>query len=85
MPNEIKWNFYNYTRYDVRDTQNLDTHEWTAYSRLRSRFGDRFPSPRARRRGGPKTWYGLADVEPIYRFDHDTIDPLYVRGDSATS
>ena len=26
------------------------------------------------------SWYALADVEPFYRFDHDTVDPLRVGG-----
>jgi hypothetical protein len=80
VPNNIKWKFYNYTRYEFRDIEDLDTHEWTAYSRLRSRFGVEFPLTPYGKAWQPKTWYGLADVEPIYRFDHDTIDPLYVRG-----
>ena len=80
VPNKIEWNIYNYTRYEFRDTENLDTHDWTAYSRIRSRFGVEFPLCARDRAWQPKTWYGLADVEPIYRFDHNTIDPLYVRG-----
>jgi len=81
-PNKIKWNIYNYTRYEFRDTENLDTHDWTSYSRVRSRFGVEFPLASRERAWHPRTWYGLADVEPIYRFDHDTIDPLYLRGGS---
>lgn len=80
VPNEIRWNFYNYTRYEFRDTENLATHDWTAYSRLRSRFGIELPLSSREQAWQTKTWYGLADVEPLYRFDHDTIDPLYVRG-----
>jgi hypothetical protein len=80
VPNKIEWTIYNYTRYEFRDTEDLDTHEWTAYSRLRSRFGVEFPLTSREKAWHPKTWYGLVDVEPIYRFDHDKIDPLYVRG-----
>ena len=80
VPNEIRWTIYNYTRYEYRDTLNLDTDHWTAYSRLRSRFGVEFPLTSHTRAWHPKTWFALADVEPIYRFDHNTIDPLYVRG-----
>jgi len=79
-PNDFKWTLYNYTRYEYRDTQNLDTDDWTAYGRVRSRFGVEFPLTSRERAWQPRTWYGLADVEPVYRFDHDTIDPLYVRG-----
>ena len=80
VPNDIKWTLYNFTRYEFRDTQNLDTHDWTSYSRLRSRFGVEFPITSRERAWEPRIWYGLADVEPIFRFDHNTIDPLYVRG-----
>jgi hypothetical protein len=80
VPNEIKWNIYNFTRYEFRDTENLDTHDWTAYSRVRSRFGVEFPLTSRSRAWQPNSWYGLTDVEPIYRFDRATIDPLYVRG-----
>jgi hypothetical protein len=79
VPNRISWNIYNYTRYEYRSTQDLDTHSWTAYSRLRSRFGVEFPFTSGENAWQPRTWYGLADVEPIYRFDHGTIDPLNVR------
>jgi hypothetical protein len=78
--NKIKWTVYSFTRYEFLDTENLDTHAWTSYSRVRSRFGVEFPLTTREQAWQPKTWYGLADVEPIYRFDHDTIDPVYVRG-----
>jgi hypothetical protein len=80
VPNDIKWSIYNYTRYEFRDTLDLDTHDWTGYSRIRSRFGVEFPLTSQERAWQPKTWYALADVEPIYRFDYNTIDPVYVRG-----
>jgi Protein of unknown function (DUF2490) len=79
-PNAIKWTIYNYTRYEYRDTLDLNKEAWSSYSRLRSRFGVEFPLTSRERAWQPRTWYGLADVEPIYRFDHDTVDPLYVRG-----
>ena len=80
LPNEFKWQIYNYTRYDFRDTQDRDTHEWTDYHRVRSRFGAEFPLTSREQAWQPKTWYGLADVEPFYRFDTDRIDPLVARG-----
>jgi len=80
LPNEIKWNIYNFTRYEYRDIQDLDTHNWTGIHRLRSRFGVEFPLTSREKAWQPKTWYALADVEPIYRFDKERIDPLRVRG-----
>jgi hypothetical protein len=47
---------------------------------LRSRFGVELPLTSREKAWQPKTWYALADVEPFFRFDRDTIDPLRVRG-----
>ena len=80
LPNDWKWNIYNFTRYEYRAIQDRDTHDWTGYSRIRSRFGVEFPLTSREKAWQPKTWYALADVEPFYRFDKDTIDPLRVRG-----
>jgi hypothetical protein len=80
VPNEIKWNIYNYTRYEDRVIQNTDTHDWTPTQRLRSRFGVEIPLTSRAKAWQPRTWYGLTDVEPFYRFDTDRIDPLRVRG-----
>jgi hypothetical protein len=80
LPNKIKWNIYNFTRYEYRALQNLETHDWNNYSRLRTRFGVEFPLTAHEQAWQPKTWYGLADVEPYYRFDKNVVDPLRVRG-----
>lgn len=80
LPNELNWHIYNNTRFEYRDTENLDTDDWSGYGRIRSRFGVEFPLASRGHPWGPKTWYGLADVEPYYRFDKSTIDPVLVRG-----
>lgn len=80
VPNKIKWNIYNFTRYEYRALQDQETHEWNNYSRIRSRFGVEFPLTSRASAWQPKTWYALADVEPYYRFDKDLVDPLRVRG-----
>jgi hypothetical protein len=80
LPNELKWQFYNHTRYEFRSTQDRSTDDWTDYHRVRSRFGVEFPLTSRGNAWQPKSWYGLADVEPIYRFDTDRIDPLVARG-----
>jgi hypothetical protein len=28
----------------------------------------------------PRTFYGLADIEPYYRFDKNLVDPMRIRG-----
>jgi Protein of unknown function (DUF2490) len=80
VPNDCKIHLYNYTRYEFRDTEDLDTHVWTGIHRIRSRFGVEVPLSSLERAWKPRTWYVLADVEPFYRFDKDTFDPLRVRG-----
>jgi hypothetical protein len=80
VPNDCKLHIYNYTRYEFRDTENLDTHVWTGINRIRSRFGVEVPLSSVERAWKPKSWYVLTDVEPFYRFDKDTFDPLRVRG-----
>lgn len=79
LPNDIKWHVYNLTRYEYRATKDFGTDEWTSTSRLRTRFGVEFPLTSRARAWQKKTFYGLVDVEPFYRFDHDTWDPVRLR------
>lgn len=79
VPNSWKWDIYNYTRYEYLDTLNEETKEWSAYSRIRSRFGVQFPIASRDNAWQPKTWYGLADVEPFYRFDPNSFNQLRLR------
>lgn len=80
VPNQAKIFLYNHTCYEYRDIENLDTHDWSGYSRIRSRFGVEFPLTSRARAWAPKTFYALTDVEPFYRFDRDEWDPVRVRG-----
>src|SRR5262245_49126913 len=34
LPNELRWNIYNYTRYEFRNIYDFDTHKWEAIHRL---------------------------------------------------
>lgn len=79
LPNGLAWNIYNYTRLEYRDTENRDTNQWTHTTRMRSRFAVEVPLTSRATAFKPKTWYALADVEPFYRFDKDTVDPLRLR------
>jgi hypothetical protein len=65
--------FYNMARaeYRMQDRESPGTD--TEYFRLRDRLGVEFAF------GHDSRWYGIADVEPFYRFDRDTIDPLRLR------
>ncbi len=80
LSNDMRWNIYNFTRYEYRATQNRDTREWSHVSRLRSRFGVEFPFASGERAWQPGTWYGLVDLEPYYRFDRGQVDPFRIRG-----
>jgi len=80
VPNEAKWNIYNFPRYEYRTIQDLDTHDWNNIHRVRTRVGLEFPFASRERAWEPKTFYGLVDMEPYYRFDRDEVDPFRVRG-----
>jgi hypothetical protein len=75
LPNSLKWNIFNFTRLEFRETYHHDTHAWTGTQRLRSRFGVEIPLASRDRAWQPKTFYAIANVEPMYRYDRDVIDP----------
>jgi hypothetical protein len=79
VPNGIDWRIYNLTRFEFRITKDFATDEWNEVNRLRSRFGVEFPLASGARAWQKGTFYGLADVEPFYRFDHEEWDPVRVR------
>ena len=74
-----KWRYYNWTRYELRLTDSLDTHDWSEVHRVRSQTRIEIPLAPAERAWTPKSWYLLSDVEPIYRSDTGQIDPLRLR------
>jgi len=76
LPNRWQWNIYNFTRLEFRQTYHHDTHEWTNVERLRSRFGIEAPLTSRERAWKINTFYGIANVEPLYRFDKDDVDPF---------
>jgi hypothetical protein len=79
LPNEWKWNIYNFTRYEYRALYDRGTDDWNCYSRIRSRFGVEIPFGAREQAWKAKSWYGLVDFEPYYRFDKDVVDPLRLR------
>jgi hypothetical protein len=74
-----KWRYYNWTRYELRLTETRDTEDWTTVHRVRNQTRLEIPLASPQRAWTPKSWYLLADVEPIYRSDTGEIDPLRVR------
>lgn len=75
LPNSLKWNVYNFTRLEFRQVYHHDTHEWTHTERLRARFGVEIPMTSRERAWAEKTFYFIGNVEPMYRFDRNDIDP----------
>jgi hypothetical protein len=79
LPNNLKWNIYNFTRYEYRATQDRNTRDWSSVNRLRSRFGLELPFASSIKAWKPGSFYGLADAEPYYRFDKGWVDPFRIR------
>jgi Protein of unknown function (DUF2490) len=76
LPNKIKWNIYNFTRLEFRETYSHATHDWTNVERLRFRFAIEAPLTAREKAWKANTFYCLAYAEPSYRFDEDEIDPV---------
>jgi hypothetical protein len=79
LPNKMKWNIYNFTRLEFRETYHHDTHAWTHTQRLRMRFGVEIPLTSREKAWTLGSLYAVANVEPLYRFDRDEIDPARVQ------
>lgn len=77
--NSKKWRYYNWTRYELRLTDTLDTGQWSTVSRVRNQTRIEIPLASVERAWTPKTWYVLADVEPIWTSSTGKIDPLRLR------
>lgn len=80
VPNKARIFLYNFTRYEYRAIEDLDTHDWDNYSRIRTRFGVEFPLTARAKAWEPNTFYGFTDGEVFYRFDPDEWNPVRVRG-----
>jgi hypothetical protein len=76
VPNKARWTIYNYTRYEYRNIENLDTHDWDQTSRIRSLFSVEVPLSSRERAWKPKTWYALLGAEPFYDFNTHNIDQV---------
>jgi hypothetical protein len=79
MTERMKWRYFNWTRYELRLIDTLDTGSWKSISRVRSQFRLEAPLAGPEQAWTPKTWYAFAEVEPIWRSDTGQIDPLRTR------
>jgi hypothetical protein len=77
--NSRKWQVYNWTRYEMRLTETLNTDEWTTVHRFRNQTRLSIPLASAARAWTPKTAILFSDVEPIYRSDNANVDPVRLR------
>jgi hypothetical protein len=79
VPNNLKWNIYNFFRYEYRATQDRNTRDWSSINRIRNRIGIELPFASSIKAWKPGSFYGLADAEPYYRFDKGWVDPFRLR------
>jgi len=79
LPNKKKWNIFNFTRWEFRQTYSHATHEWTNVERVRSRFGIEAPITDRENAWKVGTFYAIANTEPMYRFDKNDLDPFRVQ------
>jgi hypothetical protein len=77
VPNDKHVNVFNFTRFEYRSIHQYG--ETTNIPRLRNRLGLEAPFTQAKA-WTPKTWYGLADVEPFWRLDKGYLERVRVRG-----
>jgi hypothetical protein len=74
-----KWRYFNWTRYELRLIDTLDTDSWNTIQRVRSQFRLEIPLAGPEQAWKPETFYVFPEVEPIWRSDTGKIDPLRVR------
>ena len=77
--NSRKWQVYNWTRYELRLTETLNTDAWTTVHRFRNQTRLSIPLASPARAWKPKTAILFSDIEPIYRSDKDNVDPVRLR------
>jgi hypothetical protein len=78
LPNTKKLNIFSWTRYENRLI--LQNHNMISIPRLRNRFGIEAPLAKGDKKWAPKSFYMLADVEPIWRLDEKRLQVFRVRG-----
>lgn len=74
-----KWRYYNWTRYEARFTETMDTDAWNTVHRVRNQTRVELPLASLERAWSPRTFYLFSDVEPIWRSDTGKVDPLRLR------
>lgn len=78
VPNKKKWFIFSLTRFEYRMITQDD--KMDKIPRFRNRFGIEAPLAKTEKAWTPKTWYAVADVEPIYRLDQMRLQVVRLRG-----
>jgi len=78
LPNKKKLNIFSWTRYENRFI--LQNRNMISIPRLRNRFGIEAPLAQGDKKWAPKSFYMLADVEPIWRLDEKRLQVFRARG-----
>lgn len=78
VPNRKKLHIYNFTRFEYRFVRQNDYTQ--SIPRLRNRVGIEAPLAKQKNAWTPKTFYALADVEPIWRLDDKYLQFVRLRG-----
>jgi hypothetical protein len=74
--NAKRWTYYNWTRYEMRFTEDSNSGDWTLVHRIRNQTRINFPLTSLAKAWTPKTFFAWTDIEPIWRSDTGEIDPL---------
>lgn len=77
IPNDHKWFLFSLSRFEVRMI-NQDS-KLETIPRFRNRFGLEAPLTKTEKAWTPKTFYLVADVEPIFRLDQRRLQVLRLR------
>lgn len=78
IPNNHKWFLFSLSRFEYRMITQDD--EMQKIPRFRNRFGLEAPLTTTEKAWTPKTWYVVADVEPIFRLDQKRLQVVRLRG-----
>jgi hypothetical protein len=78
IPNNQKLNIYSFTRFEDRFI--IQDRNVQSIPRFRNRFGIEAPLTKKEMGWTPKTFYIMADIEPIWRLDEKRLQVLRLRG-----
>jgi len=78
LPNKWKMQIYSFTRFENRFI--IQNRDLQSIPRIRNRVGLEAPLAKGEKAWKPKSFYTLADIEPIWRLDEKRLQVLRLRG-----